>query len=208
MATRPVRFGFSCENTTNKLTFIHNLPSHLIRIDAQAEQKNTPYVHRFQSAILPIMKAHEADCLRASDPQCGSCGSPTVKVLQTPMSWLHIVDDPFVAVFVHGICNQGQCEIKMRQEIQDIMAEVQQESYSQGSLQPKASGEILRCKICGKTEDTKRCGRCKVVAYCGRSHQKADWIVHRKICVAKSPYKSYYHKRHASTLLSVLKDSR
>jgi len=179
----------SCSFPTskNKLKFIYNLPSHLIRIDAQAAQEDAIYVHSFQNAILPIMKAHEADCLRQSDPRCGSCGSPTIKTLQTPMSWLHIVEDPFVTVLVHGICNQGQCEIKMRQEIQDIMAEIQRQGHSQRPLQPKTSVEILRCKICGKSEDTKRCGRCRVVAYCGRSHQKADWTVHRKICIPKDP---------------------
>lgn len=132
---------------------------------------------------MPIMKAHEADCRRASDPQCGNCGSPTVGILQTPMSLLQNQDEPFIPVFVHSICDKKGCEIQTRQNIQTIMAEVGQGITSKGSW---GSEEILYCTICGRTEGAKRCGRCKVVAYCGREHQKLDWKLHKEICVPKA----------------------
>jgi hypothetical protein len=33
MATRPVRFEFNCENTSNKLIYYHNIPSYLIGVE-------------------------------------------------------------------------------------------------------------------------------------------------------------------------------
>jgi len=48
-----------------------------------------------------------------------------------------------------------------------------------------ASVEILPCKVCGKTESTRRCAQCKAVSYCGTEHQKADWKVHKNICISK-----------------------
>ena len=181
MTTHPVRFEFICENTSNKLKFYHNIPSHLITVESPSLQ-SPAYVNSFLNAITPIMKAHEKDCRQASDPHCGNCGSPTDRILQTPMSWLHHLDEPFVLVFVHPVCEKERCETQTRQEIQNIMAEVAQESDINSSWGP---GEIPYCKICGRREGVKRCGRCKVVAYCGRDHQKADWKLHRKACVPK-----------------------
>lgn len=182
MATRSVRFEFICENTSNKLVFHHNIPSYLITVESQYLQQSPAYVNSFLNAITLIMKEHETDCRQASDPHCGKCGSPTVRILQTPMSFLHHVDEPFVSVFVHPICEKEKCETHTRQEIQNIMAEVVQESHTNCSWGPE---EILYCKICGRREGLKRCGRCKVVAYCGRDHQKADWKLHRKACAPK-----------------------
>lgn len=94
------------------------------------------------------------------------------------MSWLHKVNDPFIAVFVHAVCGERKYEMGIRQEIQSIIAELQQEIHGHNPLEPKVSVEIL-------PEGAKRCRRCKVVAYYGKSHQKADWKVHKKICVPK-----------------------
>lgn len=181
MATRSVRFEFICENTSNKLVFHHNIPSHLITVESQSLQRSPAYVNSFLTAITPIMKVHEKDCRRASDPHCGNCGSPTVGILQTPMSFLQRLDEAFVSVFVHPICEKETCETQTRQEIQNIMAEVGQESRNSS----RGLKEILCCKICGRKEGMKRCGRCKAVAYCGRDHQKADWKLHRKTCISK-----------------------
>jgi hypothetical protein len=178
MATRPVRFEFNCENTSNKLIYYHNIPSHLITV----EWRSSGYVNSFLSAITPIMKAHEADCRRASDPQCGNCGSAAVGILQTPMSLLRDLSEPVVPVFVHSVCEKDRCEVQTRQKIQTIMAEVGQDSPIKSLWEPE---EILCCKICGRIEGVRRCGRCKVVAYCGRDHQKMDWKLHKEICVVK-----------------------
>ncbi|KAH7176003.1 hypothetical protein EDB81DRAFT_30866 [Dactylonectria macrodidyma] len=52
-------------------------------------------------------------------------------------------------------------------------------------LRSQEQTEILSCKVCRKTAGVKRCGRCKAVGYCGKEHQKADWKVHKKICIHK-----------------------
>jgi hypothetical protein len=134
------------------------------------------------SVLQPIMKEHEAICLATSNPRCGNCGSPTAQILQSPMSWLHKVDDPFVNVLVDPVCGKGECEIQTRQQIQGMMSAVVREDQSRVASEPRTSLEIMPCKLCGKTEATKKCTQCKVVAYCGKVHQKADWKEHKKIC--------------------------
>jgi len=187
MATCPVRFDFHTE-LQGTLKYIHNVPRSLIRPDAQVAQRDPEHIKNFVSTIQPIMKEHEAACLAASSPKCQSCGSPTVKILQTPMSWLHVVNNPFVNVFVNPVCNKNECEIRERQEIQNMIEEVTEdvrdEVAERGAGGPENPLEILVCKVCGETEKAKRCARCKVVAYCGKEHQKADWKVHKKICVS------------------------
>jgi hypothetical protein len=128
------------------------------------------------------MKEHEAICRATSNPRCGNCGSPTAKILQTPMSWLHVVDDPFVSIWVDPVCAKGECEIETRQQIQSMMAAIVGEGENPGASEPSTSVEIIPCKVCGKTEATKKCAQCKVLAYCGKVHQKADWKDHKKIC--------------------------
>ncbi|RFU24591.1 hypothetical protein B7463_g11746, partial [Scytalidium lignicola] len=182
MATCPVRFEFHCENAPEKLKFIHNVPRSFVTSDAQTAQRDPGYANRFATMLQPIMKEHEAACLAASNPRCGNCGSPTMKTVQTPMSWLHIVNDPFVNVWVNPICGKGECEIKTRQQIQSMMAIIAGEGQSQGASAPGTTVEIMSCNVCGKTEGIKRCAQCKAVAYCGREHQKADWKAHKKIC--------------------------
>src|SRR5438105_2600196 len=121
MATLPARFEFLCENAPEKLKYIHNIPRRLINPDSQATQQDAGYVDLFVKTLQPIMNEHEADCRAASNPLCGNCGSPTIKVLLTPMSWLHIVEDPFVNIWVNPVCAKGECEIQMRQQIQGMM---------------------------------------------------------------------------------------
>ena len=97
MATCPVRFVFYCGE--EELQYTHNLPRSLVSARGQAA-KDAGYNNLFVGELGPIMKEHEASCLGISNALCGNCGSPRTKVLQTPMSWLHKVDDPFVAVWV------------------------------------------------------------------------------------------------------------
>jgi hypothetical protein len=117
-------------------------------------QSNAALMRSFQGEMVSIMKIHEADCIRASGPQCAVCGSPRVKALQTPMSYLHIVHNPSIAVQVLPICNQGKCEIERRQDIQRFMMEAASQGPASFDTQ-----EVLRYNICGKTEDMKRCGQ-------------------------------------------------
>ena len=184
MATCPVRFDFDTE-LQGKLKYIHNVPRSLVTPTAQAAQHDPEYVKKFVNTIQPIMLEHEAACRAASNPKCQSCGSPTVKVLLTPMSWLHIVHEPFVYVFVNPVCNKSECEMWTRKQIQDMMAQIMADGQGVGedSRGPENAQEILPCRVCGETK-TMKCGRCKVVAYCGKEHQKADWKVHKKICAS------------------------
>ena len=185
MATCRVRFDLKTE-LQGTLKFFHNIPRSLVTPNAKAMQRDPEYIKNFVATIRPIMQEHEAVCRAASNPKCQSCGSSTVKVLQTPMSWLHIVDEPFINVLVNPVCDKSECEMRTRQQIQDMMAaiaaEVQETEENDG--RPKNAVEILPCKVCGETENTKRCGRCKVVAYCGKEHQTADWKVHKKVCAS------------------------
>ena|SRR6266566_3733027 len=132
------------------------------------------------------MKEHEAVCLTKSKALYENCGSPRTTVLQTPMSWLHKVDDPFVAIWANPVYRKGGCEIQIRQEIQDIISELVRETPNVKNSKDWTSFEVIFCKVYGKTEAIIKYGRYRVVRYCGKKHQKADWGVHKKIYIPKS----------------------
>jgi hypothetical protein len=77
------------------------------------------------NAIQSIMKEHKAAYLAALSRFCENCGSPTANVLQTPMSWLHKAEDPFVTIWVNATCGKGECEIQIRQQVQDVILYLQ-----------------------------------------------------------------------------------
>jgi hypothetical protein len=194
MVTCPVRFEFYCGD--EELKYIHNIPRNLVTIGAQAAQKDAGYANLFVNTLQLIIKEHEAVYLANSNAFCENCGSPRVTVLQTPMSWLHIVEDLFVGIWVNPVCGKDECEILMRQQVQEIMAEVVAESQGRRVSGPSTSVKIMACRICGKTEGAMRCGRCKVAACCGREHQRADWKMHKASCVPKDGGNS--GERHVS----------
>jgi len=175
MATCPVRIEFYCENALEDLKYIHNVPRSLT-IPADAG-----YTKRFTSVIGAIMKEHEDVCRAASSLFCGVCRSNSTGVLQTPMSWLQQVEDPFVGVWVNSVCGNDRCERQTRQEVQETMDELLGEYLSEVEL---GSVEVLCCRVCGKTEEIMRCGRCRVVGYCGKEHQREDWKGHKRNCVS------------------------
>jgi len=99
------------------------------------------------------------------------------------MSWLHVVSDPFVTVWVNPVCEKEECEEKLRGEISDMMRIIMGEdgaSALENDVQREVTG--VGCRVCGKTEKTRKCARCKVVTYCGREHQREDWRVHKNVC--------------------------
>lgn len=130
-------------------------------------------------------EAHWKECMLKAGSQCENCGRPMFTILQTPMSWLHIVHDPFVHVWVTPVCGSGQCEVELTQHIQQAILQAPDPSATNGTAtnEPNTT-EILPCKACQTTTGTKRRARCKVVAYCGREHQKQDWTAHKKACAA------------------------
>ena len=144
------------------------------------------YSNHFVKALQPIMKEHEVICLAISDAHCENCGSPRTTVLQTPMSWLHKVDDPFVVVWVNSVCEKGEYKNQIHQEMQDMIAEFVGDIPGGRVSRPTICLEVIFCKVCGEIEAIKRCGRCRVVGYCGKEYQKADWEMYKKICVSKS----------------------
>ena len=180
MSTCPVRFEFHCGE--EELKYTHNISRSLVAAGAQVAQ-DTGYGNLFVKTLQPIMKEHEAICLATSNSHCENCGSRRTTVLQTPMSWLHKADDPFVVVWVNPVCEKGECESQIRQDMQDMMAELVGDAPDGRVSGPMTYLGVIPCKVCGKTEAIKRCGRCRVVGYCGKEHQKADWEVHKKICV-------------------------
>ena len=168
MATCPVRFEFYCGE--EELKFAHNVSRDLVNVRAQAAQKDARYAKLFISTLKPIIKEHEAACLANSNVFCENCGLLRVTALQTPMSWLQIVEDPFVAIWVNPVYGKGECETQIRQQVQEMMTEVMAEGQDQRVSGPSTSVEIMAYRICGKTEGTMRCGRCKVAVYCGTEH--------------------------------------
>ncbi|KAL8367271.1 hypothetical protein RB599_010320 [Gaeumannomyces hyphopodioides] len=144
MATRRVRFEFYCDGAPDSLKFTHEVPEDLVTTRAQAQQ-DVEYQRRFGSALVPIMKEHEATCRAASSPFCGICGSPVATVLQTPMSFLNRAEDPFVGVLVSGLCGKGECEFQTRRDVQEEMSDVGAKSQTQ--LEPGGYFEAQDCAV-------------------------------------------------------------
>lgn len=183
MATVPVRFEFSVERGP-KLRYTHPLPRRLIMSTGGAAQSDAGYASDFALSLGPIMQAHETEWQAMSSRQCGICGAATFKVLQTPMSWLHIVEDPFVLVWVNAVCGKEGCEMGMRRQIQDLMRVVGEGGGREDGV--RETVEVVRCAVCERVEGAMRCAKCRVVAYCGREHQKKDWKVHKRVCAQLS----------------------
>jgi hypothetical protein len=183
MATRPVRFEFVCD--LKKFQHTLPLPRTLVRPDGL--QQDPEFAKSFVTAITPIIGDKEPACRAASSPQCGICSGPTQKILMTPMSWLHRVDDPFVHIIANPVCGKGGCEVKMRQKIQNMMMQLAEESSKLRPEDTKKIVELLPCGVCGQVGKTLRCGRCRAVGYCGKEHQKEDWPKHKAVCKKATP---------------------
>jgi hypothetical protein len=137
------------------------------------------------AAVRPILNEHEAARCAASKRFCENCGQPSAGVLQTPLSWLHHAEDPFVAVLVNPVCGKRECEAQIRQSVEEVIAEAMAETRGHGQGASRRGGHVgnMSCRICGKSGGIMKCARCKAAAYCGREHQRSDWKVHRTSCV-------------------------
>jgi hypothetical protein len=159
MATRNIRFEFNCERM---LTFHHDLPSRLI--GAAGSAVDPGYRQAYVSAMAPIMQKHTDECIAASQPKCSVCESrPTKQVLTTPMSFLHIPQDPFVAVIVTPVCEKPGCNTQGEANVNAMLAEItgmtQDEAAGGTGGSPKAPTRISRnahCP-CGSSRKYKKC---------------------------------------------------
>ncbi|MCJ1252019.1 hypothetical protein MMC30_009257 [Trapelia coarctata] len=180
MSTRDTLFEFLCHNDhglNETLDFVHPIPSSLITTTGHSDPS---YATHFVGIIGPILQLHAPACLAASCTKCEVCGSPTVKVLQTPMSYLHLVENPLVACQVTAVCDKPNCEMMARRNIQEAQMEAQREVG--GGMAPGMGREVMLCGTCGQMDDVKKCKGCGVVAYCGKECQKKDWKTHKPFC--------------------------
>jgi hypothetical protein len=171
MSRRSVRFEFQCEKA--RLKFNHDIDSRLL--GPLAANPNQHYQTQFLNAVHPILLEHYGACLNASGLTCSECTRPKKEALTTPMSWLHLADDPFVNILVSPLCETGgRCEMQSRRETQKMMEELGNE----------AEAEMTACKVCYKVEGAQKCARCRTVSYCGKECQKKDWKRHKPVCKA------------------------
>lgn len=179
MATLPVRFEFYCNGGEETLNFVHDIPHELVR-QSQFVGEGNAYDNCFLAAVTPVLKARAQACQDASGTFCENCGSVATNILQHVMSWLNKTGDPFIRVYVCAVCEGGGgCEMELRQELGDIMAEMRRTPNKEPSTQCR---EVVMCKVCGETAGVKKCGGCRTVGYCSRDHQKGDWKVHKRAC--------------------------
>ncbi|KAK6067486.1 hypothetical protein SCUP234_11609 [Seiridium cupressi] len=136
MATRNVRFEFHCERT---LTFHHDLPGRLIGANNAADPG---YRQAYAQAMVPVMREHMNECIAASHAKCSVCETaPTKQVLTTPMSYLHMSEDPFVGVIVTPVCEKARCNTQGEANVNAVLAEVT--GMGQGEV-ARGSGGIPR----------------------------------------------------------------
>src|SRR5467141_5178506 len=101
-STCSVRFDF-ITGLRGKVTYVYNIPRSLVTPTPGPDDHQI-----FQTALRPIFREHETAHLAASEPKCQSCGSPSVRVMNTPMPWLHVVEDPFITVLVNPLCDKTE----------------------------------------------------------------------------------------------------
>ncbi|KAI1855370.1 hypothetical protein JX266_000235 [Neoarthrinium moseri] len=118
MATQRVRIEFHCGSG---LVFHHDVPARIVGANAIGPGFREAYI----SAMAPIMKEHQDECLAASQKKCACCETADSKqALMTPCSYLHIPNDPVVHVFVMPVCEKQSCNDQGQADMNAMMAEV------------------------------------------------------------------------------------
>jgi hypothetical protein len=182
MATVPVRFEFMCDKET--LKYMHNVPRSLVNANPAAVQANLEYQNNFVSTVKPIVAEHYAAALAACQDGCCVCDAPKTQANLSPISFLHVAQDPFVTVMAAPVCEKGNCEIEARQQVQKLMRDMASGVAGSTVSASTSSGpiELKFCRVCGSLEGAKKCAKCAAVYYCSREHQAADWPTHKQAC--------------------------
>lgn len=178
MTTRPVRFELMCDK--EHLEYNFPLPTTPVRPDRPTTKPNSP-----TASLQPLFHSYETKKKPAPLHPVRNAefaAHPARNPHDSPMSWLHLVDDPFVKVIASPTCQKGECVVKMRQKIQVMMMELAEKGSKLRPEGPKKSFEVLPRGFCGQVGKTLKCGHCKAVGYCGKEHQKKDWKKHKAVC--------------------------
>lgn len=176
MTTRTIDYRVSCGDI--KLNYKHDVLVEMLSTSAP----RTLMTDTLQAMIF----AHHKDILSSRTWTCGNCSKPAVDLVHTPMSYLHMPEEPLVLDMVYPICENGsECDRAARREVDSITSEM-----FDGKADEAEEHKGRFCLVCGKVEDKekgivmKKCGRCRVAEYCGAQCQNMDWTIgkHKMMC--------------------------
>ncbi|KAF2083192.1 hypothetical protein K490DRAFT_70055 [Saccharata proteae CBS 121410] len=190
--TRSIPFHFLVSsNPPRKLTHHRDVPTSLL----VPEPDPTLFVETLTDALA---ESYE-ECKDAAPKSCEVCARVADRVIQTPVSFLH-VDEPAaneagrsdaqaeaqaldhglgkrVELILTPVCASTECAELARQRVRRVVEGMQEPQ------EPKEGPKDMRCRSCGKSGETmKRCTGCGRVRYCGRECQRRDWKRHRREC--------------------------
>ena len=187
MATKRVTFRFMSGSTGEPFQYVHTLPARLcVNLDDTSQPRDT--IVATATTIFEIGKYYSRETSSLCEMSCASCGHPRTRIINTPMTLLHLVC-PSVAIMVSAVCDSETCEKHIREEVltgmrqmKDMFPMTMPNMLGVDELL-KGDREVLRqCEVCEGEEGWKACAACKRVGYCGRECQKEDWKVHKTIC--------------------------
>ncbi len=137
MATSTIPFRFFCNEGTKQFIYVHDIPVDLVS-RASVAGKDPIYDDYFFKTVALVLKEREQICRNASNSFCDNCGLVADTVLQSAISWLHRVGEPSIGVWVNPVCGKGECEMAIRQLLQDIMRDIGAD-FQRGAAQTIAS---------------------------------------------------------------------
>ena len=148
MEKLPIPFRFIIEESGYEFTINYEIPDSLI---GQGSVRDAGFGKLFIDTVSPMLKDDKPDCIRQANQRCTICQSLTTTVLPTPISWLHIPQQPFILVLVSGVCGNAECEPQIRLETEEMMADMGASPPEQVSMPTRMAG----CWIC-RNEGLKR----------------------------------------------------